>query len=419
MTSKLTDNLAVERGNRFPVSPLAARIFAIAGDAGCEARIVGGAVRDWLMGQSIGDIDMAIAMPITAAIPVFQAAGLKVIETGISHGTVTIIDGGEHIEVTQTRIDVETDGRHAQVVFSEDWAADAVRRDLTINALYLTADGIIDDPLNGRQDIVDGRVRFAGDAGARVQEDALRMLRFCRFVAHFASNGNQTDVVLDSDAMAALRAHAGLAQTLSGERIAAECSKICKWANAPIGFAVMQDTGVALAALGHPLCVDHADCLVSLHAAGIGADPASDDWIIWLAAMTAPDVSPAVADRLCLSRKQRQLLLAVARDDPLFDAISGPQWRQAAWMMARNRGNAAASYAVGAARRRQMVDAEHYVALRDWEPPLCPVTGADLLSHGVDNGPALGQLLGAIEARWVESDFTLAKAALLAELSAN
>ena len=419
MTSKPTDNSPIDSANAFPVSPLAARIFAVAADADTEARIVGGAVRDWLMGQSIGDIDMAIAMPITDAIEVFRAAGLKVVETGISHGTVTIIDGGERIEVTQTRIDVETDGRHAQVAFSNDWANDAARRDLTINALYLTAEGRVDDPLNGRQDIVGGCVRFVGDAGARVQEDALRMLRYCRFVAHFASDGNQTGVVLDTDAITALEMHAGLAQALSGERIAAEFSKICKWANAATGFTVMQDTGVAQAALGYPLNVDHVDCLAPLQADGIGADPARDDWIIWLAVMTAPDVAPAVADRLCLSRKQRQLLLAVARDDAVFDAISGVQWRQAAWVVTRNRGNAAATYAVGAARRGQKVAAQHFAALRDWKLPECPVTGADLLSHGVDNGPVLGQLLGAIETRWVESNFTATKAELLAELAAK
>ena len=148
----------------FPAPPLAARLFALARGQGYEARIVGGSVRDWLAGLPIGDVDMAVAAPIDAFADACRADGLRVIEAGISHGTVTVLgparpdgadpdwahpDCGAPIEVTQTRVDLETDGRHAVVGFSDDWTADASRRDFTINAIYIDADGEIDDPLGG------------------------------------------------------------------------------------------------------------------------------------------------------------------------------------------------------------------------------------------------------------------------------
>ena len=131
----------------------------------------------------MGDIDMAVAMPIADAAALFRDAGLKVVETGLEHGTVTVVADGEAIEVTQTRVDLDTDGRHATVAFSDDWRADAARRDFTVNALYVTADGAVEDPLDcAHEDLDAGRLRSVGEAARRVEEDALRMLRYCRFL---------------------------------------------------------------------------------------------------------------------------------------------------------------------------------------------------------------------------------------------
>ncbi|MEK9855200.1 MAG: hypothetical protein VW495_10365, partial [Rhodobiaceae bacterium] len=168
----------------FPVPSLATRIFAITMAAGHETRIVGGAVRDWLVGREIGDIDMAVAAPIDRVAALLRDHGLKVIDTGLDHGTVTVVAGDQHLELTQTRVDMETDGRRAVVAFSDDWAADAARRDFTINALYIDAAGRLEDPLGGRADLEAGILRFVGDAMQRVEEDALRMLRYCRFLPH-------------------------------------------------------------------------------------------------------------------------------------------------------------------------------------------------------------------------------------------
>jgi len=153
------------------------QIFAQAQALGGEARIVGGAVRDWLSNYPVGDIDMAINLPIETVASHMVACDMRVVETGLKHGTITLYDDDNQIELTQTRVDLETDGRHAIVAHDQDWARDAARRDFTINALYLDKSGGIFDPLDGRADLQAGRLRFAGDAGLRVKEDALRRQR--------------------------------------------------------------------------------------------------------------------------------------------------------------------------------------------------------------------------------------------------
>ena len=226
----------------FASQQLVMRIFDIAQKAGGEARIVGGAVRDWLAGLPVGDIDMAVNMPIETFAINLEEAGLKVINTGLSHGTVTVFQDKTKIEVTHTRLDTETDGRHAKVVHSPDWLEDARRRDFTINAIYMDASGALFDPLNGQDDLKQANLRFVGDADQRVHEDALRMLRYCRFLHRFG-HGN-----IDADALAAFQRNAALARNLSGERVRAEMQLILLADGAATACQLMQETGLAKAA---------------------------------------------------------------------------------------------------------------------------------------------------------------------------
>jgi len=165
--------------------PETARVFAALSGDGIETRAVGGAVRNTLLGRPVTEVDLATtAMPDTVMARA-RKAGLKAIPTGIAHGTVTVVADGTPFEVTTLRRDVETYGRHAKVAFTEDWEEDARRRDFTLNALYADADGALYDPLGGYADLVAGRVRFIGDATARITEDYLRILRFFRFNAYY------------------------------------------------------------------------------------------------------------------------------------------------------------------------------------------------------------------------------------------
>lgn len=401
--------------------PLACRLFRLAEAGGFEARIVGGAVRDWLAPNPgfsngsadmvIGDIDMAVAAPIEEFARHCRADGLRVVETGLEHGTVTIMDKAEKatdeaIEVTQTRIDLETDGRHAVVGFSDDWAADAARRDFTINAIYIRADGSLDDPLGGLADLMAGRLRFAGMAARRVEEDALRMLRYCRFLPRFGAAG------VDADAEAALRSHATSAAGLSGERVAAECRSLFGMTGGDEGIRLMQDTGLAEPALGVRLVPERLAGLAPLASA---VAPGSH-WLVRLAALTPVAGAAVLSDRLRLSRRDRRLLagLDVADAAGMAASLTGDGWWRQAYVLMRDDIPPPAVLAVAAAREGLVVDPDHLEQMAAWTPPEYPLAAADLLSHGVDRGPALGEMLRAAEQRWVAHDFTLSRPELLA-----
>ena len=379
-------------------------IFDAAKKRGGEARIVGGAVRDWLAGRRVGDIDMAVNLPIRVmADELRQYQLIKVINTGLAYGTVTIVCGSDAVELTQTRSDDDTDGRHAVVRFQDDWAQDAVRRDFTINAVYLDAEGQIFDPLNGRADLAARRLQFVGAAADRVQEDALRMLRYCRFSIDY-SDGHY-----DGEAMDALTSFAALAARLSGERVAMELRKILTHGACAPAVGLLHQTGLDKASLGCDLLV-----------AGVPFNPqdlrvvtADFGWLVLLAAILPQADATTVLQRLRLSRAEEKFCgqLAQSNSAQIFAELSAPNWRQSAFYMD---GRAAAYYACAAWRLGEILQPQHYQLLYQWQAPQLPISGADLLSHGVDNGPALGQMLKGAETLWVQSDFTLTKPALLA-----
>ncbi len=200
--------------------PETRELFAALNDGGHTARAVGGAVRNTLLGTPVHDVDIATTSPPDVTASLAAKAGLRSIPTGIDHGTVTVVVRHTPFEVTTLRTDVETFGRHARVAYTDDWAADARRRDFTINALYCDADGVILDPLDGYADLVARRVRFIGKAEERIREDYLRILRFFRFSAEYAGG------VIDGDGLKACRASSHGLDQLSRERIRAELLRL-------------------------------------------------------------------------------------------------------------------------------------------------------------------------------------------------
>ena len=196
------------------------QLFAATRAAGGEARAVGGAVRDWLMGMESADVDVASTLAPEQTIDIAAQNGWKAIPTGIEHGTVTLVLPSRVVEVTTLRRDVTTDGRRATVAFTEDWREDASRRDFTINAMSMDADGTVFDFFDGKNDITQNRVVFIGDAGQRITEDALRVLRFFRFLA---THGKPP---ADAEALASIAAQKSMVESLSGERIANEMRKL-------------------------------------------------------------------------------------------------------------------------------------------------------------------------------------------------
>lgn len=393
--------------------PLVMQIFAQALALGGEARIVGGAVRDWLAGYPVGDIDMAINLPIETVASHMMACDMCVAETGMKHGTITLYDNDDQIELTQTRVDLETDGRHAIVAHDQDWVRDATRRDFTINALYLDSSGGIFDPLDGKADLQAGRLRFAGDAGLRVQEDALRIIRYCRFLPRFAATG------IDPQAQTALRKHASKCAGLSGERIANEMRRIMVGGRLKDVIGLMQDTKIDQAALGlsfDPSRLANDDEIASM-ISGLGAN-VDFAWLVNLAVAMPSGSAALLAKRLRLSRAEERCLtrLDLGLGDDDMTMLSGARWRQVAYYLGDM---AALLFAVQSWRNGHALDASRLAEFTSWTPPQNPICGADLLSHGVDNGPGLGKMLSKAERWWVTSNFMLGKATLLEWLFGN
>ena len=380
--------------------PLIKTIFTEAAALGGEARIVGGAVRDWIAGYTVSDIDMAVNLPINEFAAKMAKQNIKVFETGLKHGTITLCDANDSIEVTQTRVDLKTNGRHATVAYERDWARDAARRDFTINAIYLDKDGILFDPLDGRKDLEKGYLRFAGDAGERVQEDALRIIRYCRFWPRFAK------CRIDQKTNNILKKHASLCEELSGERLANEFRRIMVGGCLTQVIKLMRSTNIDHATLGVEF-----DLRLQVNSKEVDSALGQFGWLTVLAAVVPAGSTASIAKRLRLSRKEQQcfLRLDVGINSDELELLNSDSWQQTAYYIGDWR---AMLYVVQSFRNKTPINLARCRELAFWKPPQNPICGADLLSHGVDNGRLIGQMLKRAEQRWVSTNFTIDKTEL-------
>jgi poly(A) polymerase len=379
--------------------PLAALLALLDGD-GEEARVVGGAVRNSLLGEPIGEVDIATTAVPDEVMRRAEAAGFKPVPTGIEHGTITVVVNGHPYEVTTLRQDIETYGRKAKVAFGRDWEMDARRRDFTINALSASPDGVVYDYVGGLHDIAERRVRFIGDAAARIAEDYLRILRFFRFHASYGQGYPDPDGL-----HACIVARSGL-QSLSRERVRMELLKLLLARHAVPALAVMAETGLLGQVLGGvPLLASFSN-MIKLEAA-TGREPDRVRRLGALAVLVLED-----ADRLW-----ERLRLTNAEHARLF-AIGDGWWRiipEAGRHAAR-----AALYALGPesfvdqvllAWSRSSANAadENWRALaalpQHWTTPESPFRAADFITRGIAKGPQLGAALRAAEAAWIAADF--------------
>ena len=386
-------------------------VLAALGAEGAEPRFVGGCVRDSVLGRPVKDVDIATPDPPEQVLALIQRAGLKAVPTGLAHGTVTAISRGRPFEVTSLRIDVETYGRHAKVAFTDDWEADAGRRDLTINALSCTPDGRLFDYFGGLEDLRAGRVRFVGDPRARIREDYLRLLRFFRFHAHYGRGAP------DPDGLAAAGELAPEAANLSGERVRAELLRLMA---APDPVPVL-DLMAARAILGVFL-PDATDTAALAAVLEIEPDGSAPDALFRLAALLPADpaVGRKVARRLRLSRAEQTQLLGLL--EPPDAALGSDEKALRAALYRRGGAVLAAQWRLAWARlgpkqraaRRTNLNAALAVAA-GWQPRSFPLKGRDATARGVPAGPRVGRLLAAVEAWWIAEDFTPDRAACLAK----
>jgi poly(A) polymerase len=400
-------------------APETRRVVAALTAKGGEVRFVGGCVRDAILGRAVKDIDIATHDPPETVMALLAAAGIEAIPTGIAHGTVTAVVGRQRFEITTLREDVETYGRRAKVAFTDDWTADAARRDLTINALFLAPDGTLYDPFGGLADLEAGRIRFVGDARMRIKEDVLRLLRFFRFYAHYGKPPP------DADALAACRELAPLLPTLSGERVAGETLKLLSAPEPASTVELMIEQGVLARALPEANGVARLRALVTLEGIGTGADP-----LRRLAALIDPAKGAAganaTAERLRLSSAERERLVALVAPGIAVDAeMTAKAVRHALYRLgaARFRDLAllawAAEIAAAGPSPRRTVEAWRapLAEAEAWTPLSLPVKGRDALDLGVPAGPKVGALLAALEAWWINHDFKPDRAACLRKLA--
>lgn len=349
-----------------------------------EARLVGGSVRDAIAGVPNADLDLATPRVPAEVIATLRAAGITVVPTGLAHGTVTAVVDGRPVEITTLRRDVSTDGRHATIAFTTDWRADAARRDFTINAMSMDAEGHVWDWFGGRDDLAQGVVRFVGDPATRLAEDYLRALRFFRFHARYGRGAP------DAAALAAIRAAVPGLAILSVERVWSELKRILAAPDPRDAVRLMAETGVLAAVLPEAVARDRLDALA---AAGAPADP-----LLRLAALCPGADVERLAERLKLSGAEAATLAGLAEPVPEGDERV---WRAA--LAARGPG-ALTGAAWLAEAAGQPGD---WTARRAWigatPRPVFPLRGADVVAEGVPPGPRVGAILGALERRWAEA----------------
>ncbi|KFB09465.1 CCA tRNA nucleotidyltransferase [Nitratireductor basaltis] len=388
-----------------------------------EARIAGGAVRNTLLGQDVTDIDIATTTTPDETIRRAEAAGFKAIPTGYEHGTITVVADGKPFEVTTLRADVETNGRHAVVAFGRDWQQDANRRDFTINALYADAEGKVYDLVGGLKDLEDRNLRFIGEAEERIREDYLRILRFFRFFAWYGAGRPDAQGL-----KACARLKDGLG-SLSVERVWSELKKLLSAPDPHRAILWMRQTGVLTAIVPETekWGIDSMVPLVETEKA-LGWEPQP---LLRFAAILPP-YPPRIeelAKRLRLSRAETATLSAWAEAPQPSHETSDKDLRQQLYNHPQEAMLMRLRLALVATRQRAMQDAEvlkesaglqrQIEMAETYQRPVFPLKGEDLLSLGMEPGRQVGEVLRQLEERWVDSDFSLDRSALLESAKAK
>lgn len=380
------------------------RLMVATRAGGGELRLVGGAVRDFLSGRTVGELDAATSLVPEAMRAVAEAAGFRVVPTGLAHGTLTVILPERVIEVTTLRRDVNCDGRYAEVAFTTDWREDAARRDFTINALYMDGAGEVFDYHDGVADLRTGRLRFIGDANLRIEEDGLRLLRFFRFLATHAKPP------IDAEALAACHRHRAMLAGLSGERIAQEMRKFLAAQDPSFSLRYFTAAGIDAELFGVNF---ESAALPLLLAIEQRENILPDPWVrltTLLNLASAAEVTTRLGERLKLSKREKEIL-ALLTQRPLLTDEDGLLTHQ---------------------RFLRQYGGEHYTRLlllsgahgtltrighwRDWattwQVPVFPVTSEMLMARGL-TGKALGDALRRLEKQWEESGYRLDAEVLL------
>ncbi len=389
-------------------SGAASRVLALLNEDGEEARVVGGAVRNALMGIPVGDIDIATTAIPEEVIRRAQAAGIKSVPTGVEHGTVTLVIEGQPFEVTTLREDIETFGRKATVAFGRDWIRDAQRRDFTINGLSVDARGDVNDHVGGLDDIAAKRVRFIGDPDRRIAEDYLRILRFFRMHASYGAGE------LDrAGYLACLRARQGLS-TLSAERMRMEMLKLVVAEGAVAAVIAMNEGGLLSPILGGVAYTAPLTAMVaSERLLELKADPIRR---LGALAVAVTEDAQRLATRLRLTNSETKALDSMAHRWWRLAGMDETDARRRLYRLGETRYRDRVMLACARAGRETDQDSWRELATLParWTAPKFPLKAADFVARGVAHGPDLGRILAHAEDAWLAADFPLEQANLTA-----
>jgi poly(A) polymerase len=377
------------------------RLLEVLDRDGEEARVVGGAVRNELLGMPVHEIDVATTAVPDQVVKRVTMAGFKPVPTGIEHGTVTVVIDKQPFEVTTLRQDVETYGRHAKVAFGRDWKTDAERRDFTMNALSATRDGTVYDYTGGLADLATRSVRFIGDPKKRIEEDYLRILRFFRFHAAYSNGGHPY-----AEGLAACIAGRDGLDQLSRERVRMEVMKLMVAPHAVPTLIAMADCGLLLRVLGGASYLGSFENMVKAEAAiGLAPDPVQR--IGALGVWVAEDAE-RLTQKLRLHNAEQERLISMAEG---WRRISSERGESAARTLIYRLGpQAFTDHALlGWARSAASASDLNWHAItttpKRWTAPVFPLKAADFVKRGIEKGPALGAALRASETAWIAAGF--------------
>lgn len=411
--STLPDTIGKPAWMTLPSTQAVIAALEAKGFAGC-ARFVGGCVRNSLLKAEVDDIDIATTLTPDQVTEALEAAGIKVVPTGVDHGTVTAVCDGRPYEVTTLRRDVSTDGRRAVVAFTKSWEEDAQRRDFRLNALYADAEGRLFDPTGqGIADCMAGRIVFVGDAMTRIREDYLRILRWFRFHAWYGKGEP------DQAALTACKALKGMLSGRAAERTQKELLKLLGAEDPRAALRLMAATSVLSAVLPQVKALTRFETLVGIQNEQLFETDAE----LRLAALLPDDpvVARDTAERLRLSNALKDRLIEAAGKEPRIVSWMSPrEARRGVYRVGLRAFTDRVKLAWAASTRPATTQQwRGLLALaQTWTPPAFPLTGDEVLAAGVPKGPLIGEVMREVEEWWIDQDFMDDKLAAVERLKA-
>lgn len=394
---------------------LCMKIFSLLNEKEDTARFVGGCVRDSIIGLKTNDIDIATKLNPEDVVKILGSESIKVVPTGIDHGTVSVFSKDFNFEITTLRSDISTDGRHAEVIFSDSWEEDSLRRDFTINSIYLKQNGELYDPHNGIQNLKDKKIIFIGNPDERINEDYLRILRFFRFNAFYGNN----NLKLSSDSIKACIKNKNKIKKLSSERVQNEFFKILNSSDPYFIVSIMRKIEILDLLFEHKVETKIFKKLLLIEK----ENSFSKNHILRFASLALKNkkINSNNLQMFNFSKKERkELCLLTNQEFEIHNKLNKSDIKKILYSIDRKTLKDMAKLSWALSNNR--------VTNKNWKNvlsqidkvaiPIFPLKAKDILDYGLEEGPIIGEILKTVEQDWIDSNFEHNKEDLLFKLKA-